>query len=180
MSQPEIITVNSEALEAQIREQLPSQSGFGSELQASNVIMPIIDLTSAAEGSSLGANLQTALSHGSAIPFAVVNGNSTITSTAGFYRVFGTCVYEPTTAVAGGHFQINNGVSSVKIYELRSPNGTANATTGVASYDFVVFLAAGDSLICTSFTANSEFAGSIRQIATVTGNLVHPVGFVAE
>lgn len=180
MSQPEIITVNSEALEAQIREQLPSQSGFGSELQASNVIMPIIDLTSAAEGSSLGQNLQTALSHGSAIPFAVTNGTTTITSTAGFYRIFGTCVYEPTTSVAGGHFRIDDGATQVKVYELRSPNGTANNTTGVASYDFVVFLAAGDTLTCTSFTVNSELAGSARQIATVTGALVQPVGFVAE
>jgi len=51
-SQPEIITVNSEELQTQIRDLLPSQNGFGSELQASNVITPIIDLTAAAEGSS--------------------------------------------------------------------------------------------------------------------------------
>ena len=47
-SVPEIITVNSEALQTQIRDLLPSQNGFGSELQASNVITPIIDLTAAA------------------------------------------------------------------------------------------------------------------------------------
>ena len=59
-STPEIITVNSEALQEQIRDLLPSQNGFGSELQASNVITPIIDLTATAEGSSLGTDLQTA------------------------------------------------------------------------------------------------------------------------
>ena len=51
MSNPEIITVNSEALEATVRDLLPSQNGFGSELQASNIITPIIDLTPTAEGS---------------------------------------------------------------------------------------------------------------------------------
>ena len=47
-SVPEIITVNSEALQTTIRDLLPSQNGFGSELQASNVITPIIDLTATA------------------------------------------------------------------------------------------------------------------------------------
>ena len=56
-SVPEIITVNSEALQTQIRDLLPSQAGFGSELQATNVITPIIDLTSAAEGSGLPVDL---------------------------------------------------------------------------------------------------------------------------
>ena len=67
-SQPEIITVNSEILQTQIRDLLPSQNGFGSELQASNVITPIIDLTATAEGSSLGSDLQTALAFGSILP----------------------------------------------------------------------------------------------------------------
>ena len=60
-STPEIITVNSEALETQIRDLLPSQNGFGSELQASNVITPIIDLTAAAEGTGLRSDIQTCL-----------------------------------------------------------------------------------------------------------------------
>ena len=48
----EIVPVVSEALEAQIRDLLPSQRGFGEDLQASNVITPIIDLTAAAEGTT--------------------------------------------------------------------------------------------------------------------------------
>ena len=60
-SVPEIITVNSESLQTQIRDLLPSQNGFGSELQASNVITPIIDLTSAAEGTGLPQILQQSI-----------------------------------------------------------------------------------------------------------------------
>ena len=56
-SVPEIITVNSEALQATVRNLLPSQNGFGSELQASNIITPVIDLTPSAEGTVLRQDL---------------------------------------------------------------------------------------------------------------------------
>ena len=72
-SVPEIITVNSEGLQTQIRDLLPSQNGFGSELQASNVITPIIYLTRAAEGSIVGENLQSAIAFGSQTAFDVRN-----------------------------------------------------------------------------------------------------------
>ena len=57
----QITQITSEALQATIRRLLPSQQGFGEDLQASNVITPIIDLTPTAEGSSLSENLSTAL-----------------------------------------------------------------------------------------------------------------------
>ena len=40
----EIIRITSEALQATIRRLLPSQTGFGDDLQATNLITPIIDL----------------------------------------------------------------------------------------------------------------------------------------
>ena len=64
-SVPEIITVNSEQLQATVRNLLPSQNGFGSELQATNIITPIIDLTPSAEGTVLRQDLQKALTFGS-------------------------------------------------------------------------------------------------------------------
>ena len=72
-SVPQIITVNSEALQTQIRDLLPSQNGFGSELQATNVITPVIDLTAAAEGSGLTTDLARALAFGSQTAFSVQN-----------------------------------------------------------------------------------------------------------
>ena len=87
-SVPEIITVNSETLQTQIRDLLPSQNGFGSELQASNVITPIIDLTAAAEGSGLPFDLQEAIAFGSQTSFSQVGaGTTTIANSTGFYRV---------------------------------------------------------------------------------------------
>ena len=49
----QIINITSEALQATIRRLLPSQQGFGEDLQATNVVQPIIDLTPTAEGTVL-------------------------------------------------------------------------------------------------------------------------------
>ena len=56
----QVTSVTSEALQTQIRNLLPSQQGFGEDLQASNVIVPIIDLTATAEGSALPLDLSSA------------------------------------------------------------------------------------------------------------------------
>ena len=69
----EIVPVVSEALEAQIRSLLPSQRGFGEDLQASNVIFPIIDLTPAAEGTTVPQYQQQAIAFGSQTSFVITN-----------------------------------------------------------------------------------------------------------
>ena len=111
-SQPEIITVNSEVLQTQIRDLLPSQNGFGSELQASNVITPIIDLTSAAEGSGLPLALQNAIAFGSQTAFEGNNTPAVIANSPGFYRIFG--VASVVTASGSAQKWQNNENSQVK------------------------------------------------------------------
>lgn len=180
MSNPEVITVNSEALEATIRDLLPSQRGFGSELQASNVIMPIIDLTATAEGSVLGTNLQQAMAFGSQTTTTTANTTNTLINTTGFYRVFGTCTVRTTSAVAPtARILLNDGSSTKNVYEIQTFTTTNNELL-VDTYDFVVFLAAGDSLQAFSNSAQAYVATTTRQLATITGDLVNPSGFTAE
>lgn len=175
----QIRPVTSESLEAQIRSLLPSQSGFTEDLQAQNVIVPVIDLTSAAEGSSVPQILQTALAFGSQTAFDVTNATSTLVNTTGFYRVLGTGQYlASSSAIREGNFSLTDGLSTKKIFELTSVIA-AGATRDVISYDFVVFLAAGESLTCTT-TANCTFVGSTRQIADLNGTLVNPIGFTPQ
>lgn len=177
LSQPEIITVNSEALQTQIRDLLPSQNGFGSELQASNVITPIIDLTAAAEGSTVRPDLQTALAFGSQTSFGVANTTATVLNTTGFYRVYGVANLE---ASSGGQrsitWRLNDGVSTKNIWVAVLEN-TATGVQQVLEFDFVVFLAAGESLECISTSNQQTCQGSTRQIATIDGTLVNPSGF---
>ena len=180
MSTPEIITINSEALEAQIRDLLPSQNGFGSELQASNVIQPIIDLTATAEGGGLPVGMQTASSFQSITAFDI-NGatNTTIISGTGFFRVFGAASYLSSGAAKIGNFNLFDGSSAKNVFEIECFGATAqNAVTTI--FDFVVFMAAGESLRATASTGEITLHGSTRQIATINGTLVNPTGFVAE
>ena len=177
MSTPEIITVNSEALEAQIRELLPSQRGFGSELQASNVIMPIIDLTAAAEGSGLPESLQQAINFGGSTGFRVANAtNTVIEGGTGFFRVQGN-VGVFTQNGFTYEFNIFDGSTSKVLF---SYDLDVTGAKGTISFDFIVYLTAADSLRATSGAVSSIISGNIRQVATVTGVLVNPVGYVAE
>jgi hypothetical protein len=176
-SVPEIITVNSEALQTQIRDLLPSQNGFGSELQATNVITPIIDLTSAAEGSGLPILLQNALAFGSQTEFQAENSTVVLANSPGFYRVVGAASNRGTTGINNeAKFTMSDGLSTKTVWELATDNGTDSFMVS-ESFDLVFWLASGESLSAQSTNGRSIMSGSVRQIADSTGTLVNPSGY---
>jgi len=173
----EIRPVTSEALQARIRALLPSQKGFGEDLQASNVILPTIDLTPAAEGTIVPEYQQQALAYGSQTEFQIGTLNVDIITTTGFYRVFGT---GRLSMVASGNstaqFILTDSINPKVIYFLSQGNSTSFNEVFVNNFDFIVFLAAGEKL--QGNCANSGFlSGSFRQVADVNGNAVNPSGF---
>ena len=93
--------INSQALEDKISSLLPSQGGAGAgfDLSASTQIIPIIDLTESAEGSSVRADLQTALSFKAVTFTSTSNALATIISSTGYFRIFGTVHGDGTGAV---------------------------------------------------------------------------------
>lgn len=170
---PQITSVTSESLQAQIRNLLPSQEGFGTDLMAQNVIVPIIDLTEAAEGSSVPEYLQTALAFGSQTAFTGSVGGATIANTAGFWRITGTMgVYSGTSC----SLDMSDGLSTKTVYKLEHIAGGTVLTYAVA-YDFTVFLDSGDSVIAKVSSANAYHLGSARQVADINGALINPNGF---
>ena len=175
----QIIRITSEALQSTIRRLLPSQQGFGEDLQASNVITPIIDLTPSAEGGSLGTSLQQALAYGSQTVFDVGNATSTIANVAGFYRVVGTYVLRGEAK--GGtycRFQLTDGSVTKKIIlEWQTFNTGVDSTLNMGEYDFIVYLRSNDTLEAEGNTSIVNLTGSVRQIADVNGVLVDPSGF---
>ena len=180
MSTPEIITVNSEALEAEVRSLLPSQAGFGSELQASNVITPIIDLTPTASGSNLGTQIQEAINYGAATAFSARNGTIDIASSAGFYRVLGTATILPDTSDRFSCFvQMTQGGVTKNVWGIIAPSTAAQGAISVLM-DLTFFLTPDDTLSVNSNNDGATLVGSIRQVATVTGELINPVGFTLE
>lgn len=177
---PEIIRITSEALQATVRRLLPSQQGFGDDLQASNVITPIIDLTPTAEGSALPYELQTSLAFGSVTEFSVNGTTTALVSTAGFYRCFGLFrIQGNLTTGASGGFSLGDGSTTKFVYAFSQGTNSAQAEFFAVPFDFTVFLRSGDNLSGTT-ADGGRLQGCTRQIADVNGNLVDPSGFTPQ
>ena len=163
----QIIPITSESLQARIRTLLPSQVGFGEDLQASNVIMPVIDLTAAAAGANTSELLQNAIAFGNQTAFVAQNGTQTVANTSGFYRVIGAVTgMNNSAAYEGGYFSLTDGATSKIVWAMLSFPTSATGANGMLSeqFDLVFFLRGGDSLTCTA-TAVGNMQGSSRQIA---------------
>lgn len=175
-SVPEIITVNSEALQSIIRDLLPSQNGFGSELQASNVITPIIDLTAAAEGSTTPISMQQASAFGSNTAFSVSNTTSTLINQTGFWRLVGTINHAALAAGAvDSELILTDGLSVKKFFRVRT--GPLVDQYLAVPFDLIVFVAPGEEVQANTTQATSYINGSYRQVADGYGTLVNPNGF---
>jgi len=174
---PQITSITSEALQSQIRTLLPSQEGFGTDLMAQNVIVPIIDLTSAAEGSTVPQNLQTALAFGSQTAFEAAASTATIANTAGFWQIgAGVSLYMAGAALSAVDFDITDGISTKQLFSYSTVNNANTQGFNSFNVNMIVFLRSGDSISVTA-TSNAECAGSVRQIADVNGTLINPSGF---
>ena len=171
-----ISSVTSEALQLKLRQLLPSQQGFGTDLSASDTIIPVIDLTQAAEGSGLPSYLQTALAFSSITPFSINNATNTVLiNQTGFFRVFGNTAHFK----AGGsliEFNLFDGSTSKTIEQFNNMSSVSD-TDAVTNFDFTVFLAAGVSLRATLAASTGLMTGVTQQVADVNGNLVNPGGF---
>jgi hypothetical protein len=161
--------IKSSTLEDKVRQILPSQGGLGQgfDLSASTQIVPIVDLTESAEGSVLREDLQRAFSHTTTTRFNVTNTTTTVTSTTGYFRVFGNC---HITGAGFSNMSINDGLSDKIILTI---NGDPSVT-GNNYYDFMIFLSAGDSFKVSTSANVLTNVGIIRQIADINGELVNP------
>ena len=171
-----ISTVTSEALQLKLRQLLPSQQGFGTDLSASDTIIPIIDLTEAAEGSDVGENLQTAICFGSATAFQAICAAATIANSPGFYRVTGVASIQSGSSANTLQIRSTDGASTKVFFEWAS-FASGPSSTNQHIFDFVVFLGTGESIDANSSSANAYLIGTSRQIADVNGTLVQPSGF---
>ena len=175
-ARPEITSVTSESLQAKIRELLPSQDGFGADLAAQNVIVPVVDLTAAAEGSDVPQFLQTALAFGSQTAFDESNGSAVVASVGGFYRIVGTTtIHTAGGAAKSAAITMTDGATTKIVWSNRTEAiGTSQAFS--ESFDLIFFLRAGDSAsVIADSTCN--IIGSVRQVADINGVLVQPSGF---
>lgn len=178
---PQITSITSEALQATIRRLLPSQQGFGDDLQATNLITPIIDLTPSAEGSEVPAYLQQALSLDSQTVFNQNgSGSTTIVNTPGFFRVVGVAAMTSNPgSVEEITLTLTDGTTTKKVWGWQCNVGNNNLNSFSQQIDLNFFLNPGESL-SINCDAQCVAIGSARQIATSTGVLVSPAGFTPQ
>jgi len=173
----EEFVIKSEAIEDKINQLLPSQGGFqpGVDFSASTMVIPIVDLTETAEGSALRVDLQSAMSHNSMTTFSITNTTTTIVNTTGYWRVFGGASMRSTSSnEAKISIAITDGTTSKKVFEINVLDALANTGHTANIFDFIVKLAAGDSLTGTSNNTTGDLIGNVRQLADLSGNLVNP------
>jgi len=174
-----VSTVTSEALQLKLRQLLPSQQGFGTDLSASDTIIPVIDLTRAAEGSDTSETLQSALAFGSQTAFNASNATTVIQNTAGFYRIIGSmCGGADTGNVGACSLTMTDGATVKTVHAIGFPQATSGYPAAIP-FDITVFLRAGDSISAVA-TSNASIFGSVRQVADINGTLVQPVGFTPQ
>lgn len=177
---PQLITITSEAIQAQIRRLLPSQQGFGIDMEASSVITPIIDITAAAEGSQLPSYLQQAYSFDSVTNITVRETTTDYTPGTGFWRINVTSTLRASSAATRNNvLGVNDGSTDKNVWVHSTQDGGINGEYITQVFDQVVYLNTGEFLRITADTG-SNIIGSIRQIADLYGNLINPAGFTFE
>lgn len=173
--------VTDEALEKRFRDTFRSQGGseLVDDLYAQGVIVPVVDFTAAATGQQLAQNLQTAWDFSTASYFSR-NTTTTIANSAGFWRVGFTVVAQDATPTASNaRIIMSDGISVKNLFKVEVGLGTTSTFTTFDD-NFIVFLRAGDSVSITTSSNNITMDAWVRQIATVTGDLVDPSGFTSS
>ena len=168
-------TIKSSQIEDKINQLLPSQGGMGAgiDFSASTMVIPIVDLTETAEGSSLRQDLQQALSLTTATTFDINNTTTTVITTTGYYRITGG--YAIRSRAGGSEnvsIELTDGVTTKAVWSTLVPSGQDNNYIA-NQVDLTVFLAAGDSLQIGA-SSQATIRGSVRQIADISGNLINP------
>jgi hypothetical protein len=160
-------------LEDKVNQLLPSQGGAqaGVDLSASTMIVPVVNLTEAAEGSVLRQDLQSAFGYTGLTHNSIVGAtNTVIINTTGYYRVFGQQVAVNTI---NQNINMFDGTTAKIVIQFNVSSISAQHS---AVFDFIVLLKAGESLRATSNDANNNNFLSIatRQLADINGTLVNP------
>ena len=160
-------------LEDKVNELLPSQGGAqaGVDLSASTMIVPVVNLTEAAEGSTLQEDLQRSLSLSSITVFSVLNTSSTVLNTTGYYFFQGSYDGRNNTSSQDGIISITDGVTTKNIIKFNVRTNTAQINI---PFSFNVLVKAGESIVCESTGSTVTLRGTFRQIADLSGTLINP------
>lgn len=165
---------------------MPAQAGneVTTDLLASDTIIPVINITGAAEGQALRDDLQRANDiSSSTAAFQGKNAFNNWISTGGFWLIRVNCIINPSVTGAESNTFITDGTTSSIVFNPGpSLGGGTSVEEYVSSPDITVFLRPGDTLRTNhpSATADVTTVVTYRQIADLYGNLTTPTGFTFQ
>jgi len=177
----------SETLQSQFRTTFPSQITSGRDLHVSDVIIPIVDFSTVATGSTLSTELNNAIDYSMGNYSVTSASSSSIITTTGFFRVVGSIglVGANTGSTNGGViFEMNDGTTDKIVFQQKVIGGVGDATPNspfMQLYDFICYIHTNHSLKVKVIDSTRNIAaGTTRQVADINGNATKPLNFVSE
>ena len=170
-----------EAIEEDLNSNFPSQGQGNPPLyySLSDVVVPTYNINPVTEGSTLPSNLQTAWDFSTGHS-TFLNTITTFISTPGFWQVdVNASVLFSSGVTRNCTLRINDGISTKIIFEINTVSSGADDFTSISENKLVVFLRSGVVLEATSNNTAAIMDVWYRQIATVNGTLVNPLGYSA-
>jgi len=168
-----------EAIEEDLNSNFPSQGQGNPPLyySLSEVVVPTYSINQAAEGSSLPSILQTAFDFSTGHTQRTTAGTSTLITNTGFWYIQVNVGFLADAGSPSAEIFLDSGITTKEIWKAALP-GVATVATSSEADNFVVFVKSGESLKLTT-TTNANCNVNYRQIATINGTLVNPLGYSA-
>jgi len=166
--------IESESLRDKINRLLPSQArgGIDVDISGSTTIIPIVDLTETAEGSSLRQDLQRASGLTDTSTTISNATNTVIINTTGYYQVRYIIASGESTSNKSANLNIFDGTTTTEVVSTDVDSG-GRVCTMYFQDTIVILLKAGQSLRGTADNETKLFVCA-RQIADINGNLTNP------
>jgi hypothetical protein len=170
-----------EAIEEDLNSNFPSQGQGNPPLyySLSEVVVPTYSINSVAEGSILREDLQRAWDFSTGHD-QISNTTTTIVNNTGFWLIdleFTTTHSASVDRI--GEVYLTNGLTNKTIWKTKAKASTTATGVSVSSNEFVVFVKSGESIVGLTDDVQAVLNISYRQLATVNGTLVNPLGFSA-
>jgi hypothetical protein len=167
-------TIKSTAIEDKINQLLPSQGGFqpGVDFSASTMVIPIVDLTETAEGSTVREDLQTALSFSNTTFQETISTTDTPITTTGYWSLLINSTITGNNAnYINTRIEVTDGVTDKTIFRHNFPITSGSVSI---SQKLIIKLSAGESIKQSTNNGQAIIDVTYRQVADLNGNLIDP------
>lgn len=169
----------SENFQRSYRNRFPSQTSTGRDLHVSDVVIPVVDFTPTASGTSLPRDLQEAMDYTTTA--VTISSDTELTSNTGFYKLNFSYTGDVTSDEAFSIFLKETSTGTNYIVYVSASSIVSATTTYQQSNitDFYVFIPVGYTLRANA-SGNHTGRVQLKQIGDVNGNLTLPSGYTPQ